>query len=81
MLTSDGDLLPSGGECELSNEDDFCPLAGQSFHLSVTRVCIEVVFLIVILYMGHCIHAIFCAFTVDSATKNNTIYQMYFLYT
>ncbi|XP_034310733.2 eosinophil peroxidase [Magallana gigas] len=29
MLTSDGNLLPSGGGCRLSDSDDFCQLAGD----------------------------------------------------
>ncbi|XP_078321657.1 salivary peroxidase/catechol oxidase-like isoform X2 [Crassostrea virginica] len=29
VLTSDGNLLPSGGQCKLSNPDDYCQLAGD----------------------------------------------------
>uniref|UniRef100_K1R597 Eosinophil peroxidase n=1 Tax=Magallana gigas TaxID=29159 RepID=K1R597_MAGGI len=29
MLTSEGELLPAGGSCKLTNEDDFCQKAGQ----------------------------------------------------
>lgn len=29
MLTSEGELLPAGGSCKLTNEDDFCQKAGD----------------------------------------------------
>lgn len=38
MLTSDGNLLPSGGGCRLSDSDDFCQLAGKCFILCVCHL-------------------------------------------
>lgn len=38
MLTSDGNLLPSGGGCRLSDSDDFCQLAGKCFILFICHL-------------------------------------------
>lgn len=38
MLTSDGDLLPSGGGCRLSDSEDFCQLAGKCFILFICHL-------------------------------------------